>query len=226
MNAFHSALAASLVAIGANVPLAAQVIMDPCGGSPRCYNAGNFIAEVMQVTPTAMTPGARHHSVTFNIRFRNVGTEPVILAYRSGSSAATDNFGNRFFYGRAGTHDTSVKGMGLVTGRSADTQFVLNPGQTRSATFGLVRFEARPPIGEAWNYDVVIDEIGVLPGQQVKSLRQNALNFVNLTPGSGPGVAAASTPATLPGVPNDPGVQQATDVANKVFDLLNAIKKK
>ena len=44
--------------------------------------------------------------------------------------------------GVARTHDASVKGIGYVTGRSADPQFVLQPGQTRNATFGLIRYEA------------------------------------------------------------------------------------
>ena len=88
------------------VPAAAK---DPCEGSPRCYNAGTFIAEVMQVSASAMTAGARHQSVALNIRFRNVSQQPIILAYRSGSSAGLDNFGHGFTWGRPGTHDTSVE---------------------------------------------------------------------------------------------------------------------
>ena len=81
---------------------------------------------------------------------------------------ASDNFGNGFTWGRPGTHDTSVKGIGILTGRSVDTQFALAPGQSRSATFNIVRFNAKPPIGNAWSYDVVIDEVEVLPGQVVR----------------------------------------------------------
>src|SRR5689334_23016858 len=158
----------------------AASLKDPCGGSPRCFNAGTFTAEVVQVLPTAMARGVRHHVVTFNIRFRNVSNKPLILAYQSGSSSAHDNFGNAFTFGRPGTHDTSVKGIGMVAGRSADTQFVLAPGQSRNASFGIIRFNARPPIGEAWNYDVVIEEIEIQPGQVVRSVRQNSVSFANL----------------------------------------------
>jgi hypothetical protein len=178
---------------------------DPCAGSPRCYNAGKFIEDVVQVSASAMNAGARHQSVVLNIRFRNVTDKPIILAYRSGSSAALDNFGNGYTWGRPGTHDTSVKGIGLLTGRSVDTQYALAPGQSRSATFNIIRFNARPPIGNAWNYDVVIDEVEVLPGQVVRSARQNSLSFPSLTAGTCQGGGA--------------------DVASKVLDLLNRSKK-
>ena len=206
-------------------PAAISAPKDPCGGSPRCYNAGTFIAEVMQVSATAMTAGARHQSVAINVRFRNVSDKPIILAYRSGSSAALDNFGNGFTWGRPGTHDTSVKGIGMVAGRSVDTQFALTPGQSRNATFNIIRFNAAPPIGNAWNYDVVIDEVEVLPGQVVRSARQNSLSFANLTAGTFSGSsAAASAVDAVTGA----GAQtaDAADVANKVIDLFNRTKKK
>lgn len=193
---------------------------DPCAGSPRCFNAGAFIAEVIQVTPTAVAKGVRHHVVNLNIRFRNVSDQPVILAYRSASSAGVDNFGNAFTWGRPGTHDTSVKGIGMVSGRSADTQFVLSPGQSRNATFGLVRFNAVPPIGEGWNYDVVIEEIEIQPGQVVRSVRQNSLSFAGLRPGTFNALGAASLPGAVD-VPTD-----AASVANKMIDLFNQKTKK
>ena len=202
---------------------------DPCGGSPRCFNAGSFIAEVVQVTPTAMVKGARHHSVAFNIRFRNISDKPVILGYQASSSAAVDNFGNGFTWGRPGTHDTSVKGIGLVSGRSADTQFSLAPNQARSATFNIVRFNAVPPIGESWNYNLVIEEIEIQPGQVVKSVRQNSVSFERLAPGSfsaasvAGGTAGGSAAAAL----NEAGVPTDADAAvGKMIDLINRKTKK
>jgi hypothetical protein len=196
------------------VPAAAK---DPCEGSPRCYNAGTFIAEVMQVSASAMTGGARHQSVALNIRFRNVSEQPIILAYRSNSSAGLDNFGNGYTWGRPGTHDTSVKGIGILTGRAVDTQFALTPGQSRSATFNIIRFNAAPPIGNAWNYDVVIDEVEVLPGQVVRSARQNSLSFASLTAGTFRGSSAAAGAADAAGAQ----ATETLDVANKVLDLFN-----
>jgi hypothetical protein len=210
-------------AIANTKPEATAQPSDPCAGSPRCFNAGAFIAEVVQVTPAAMASGVRHHSVNFNIRFRNISDRPVILAYRASSSAAIDNFGNGFTWGRPGTHDTSVKGIGMVTGRAADTQFALSPGQSRSATFGLIRFNAVPPIGEGWNYDVVIEEIEIQPGQVVKSVRQNSLTFANLRAGTFNGVSAASLGSA--GVPVDVPAD-AEGVASKMIELFERKTKK
>ncbi len=175
----------------------------------------------MQVSASAMAAGARHQSVALNVRFRNVSAQPIILAYRSGSSAGLDNFGNGYTWGRPGTHDTSVKGIGLLTGRAVDTQFALAPGQSRSATFNIIRFNAKPPIGNAWNYDVVIDEVEVLPGQVVRSARQNSLTFASLTAGTFRGSPVAAGTADTAGAQSP----EAIDVANKVIDLFNRKKK-
>jgi hypothetical protein len=217
-----SAKPATPAVADAAAPAVPAVAKDPCEGSPRCYSAGTFIAEVMQVSASAMTAGARHQSVALNIRFRNVSEQPIILAYRSGSSAGLDNFGHGFTWGRPGTHDTSVKGIGLLTGRAVDTQFALTPGQSRSATFNIIRFNAAPPIGNAWNYDVVIDEVEVLPGQVVRSARQNSLSFASLTAGTFRGSTAAAGTVDAAA---DAQAPQAIDVANKVIDLFNRKKK-
>lgn len=207
----------------AQAPKPATVIpaatADPCGGSNRCFNAGGFVAEVMQVQTARV--GGRHESLAINIRFRNMSDKPVILAYQSGSSSAIDNFNNKYYWGRAGTHDASVKGIGYVTGRSADPQFALQPGQMRAATFGLIRYEAKPPIGEAYNYDVVIEELELLPGQQIRSARQNSVSFANLTAGSFRGTTATTAADQAP-----EGVADTTDTANKVIDLFNKLKEK
>jgi hypothetical protein len=216
-----SAKPAAPAAAAAAPPVAPAAAKDPCEGNPRCYDAGTFIAEVMQVSASAMTAGARHQSVALNIRFRNVSEQPIILAYRSNSSAGLDNFGNGFTWGRPGTHDTSVKGIGILTGRAVDTQFALTPGQSRSATFNIIRFNARPPIGNAWNYDVVIDEVEVLPGQVVRSARQNSLSFASLTAGTFRGSTGTAGTADATGAQ----APEAIDVANKVLDLFNRKKK-
>lgn len=207
---------AAAAAPAAAIPAATA---DPCGGSNRCFNAGGFLAEVMQVQTARV--GGRHETLSINVRFRNATDKPIILAYHSGSSSGVDNFGNAYYWGRASTHDTSVKGIGYVTGRSADPQFVLQPGQTRNATFGLIRYEAKPPIGESYNYDVVIDELELLPGQQIRSARQNSISFANLTSGSFRGTSATSAADAAP-----TGVADANDTANKVIDLFNKLKEK
>lgn len=214
----QAAKPAATPAAAATIPAA---IADPCGGSNRCYNAGSFLAEIVQLQTARV--GGRHETLALNVRFRNVSDKPIILAYGSGTSSGIDNFGNRYYWGRTGTHDTSVKGIGYVAGRSADPQFVLQPGQTRNATFGLIRYEARPPIGESYNYDVVIDELELLPGQQIRTARENSVSFANLTAGSFRGTTATSAADQAAG---PEGVAETTDTASKVIDLFNKLKKR
>lgn len=186
--------------------------VDPCAGVSSCFDAGAFVADVIQVSPSGVGNGGQHQVLTLTLRFRNVGAQPVVLAYRSTSSAAVDNFGNRYTWGRPGTYDTSVKGIGSVDARRADPQFALSPGQARNATFTVIRYNAKPPIGTAYNYEVVIDELEPLAGQQVRSLRQNSLTFANLSQGLRP---AAAAPAAVSG---DITVREAAEAIRGLFD--------
>lgn len=152
---------------------------DPCAGNARCYNSGPFLAEVRSLTPAA---GGRHHTLAVVLRISNITPEPIILGYKSGSSGATDNLGNRYVYGRPSTHDVSFKGIGLITGRAADPQFVLQPGQSRDAAFGVIRFNSlRKQLGTAWSYDVMLTQLEFLPSQQIREVRDYAVNFRDLT---------------------------------------------
>lgn len=164
-------------------------IPDPCAGNARCYNSGPFIAEVRSMTPGAA--GGRNHSVDVVLRISNISPEPIILGYKSTSSRATDNLGNRYVYGRPSTHDGSFKGIGLVTSRAADPQFVLKPGQSRDAAFSVIRFESgRRELGTSWSYEVVLTQLEILPSRQIREVRDHAVTFRDLTP-------RASAAATL-----------------------------
>lgn len=153
-------------------------IADACGAMPRCFSAGPFTADIVHLTPSKVP---RHHVIQINVRFRNVSSAPIILAYTAKSSGAIDNYGNRYHWGRPSTYDTSVQGMGIVQGRNADPQFVLQPGQSRNATFSLIRYEVgRNPIGTGFTYDLAVEQLQVLPSQQVQSVRQYSLHFSSL----------------------------------------------
>ncbi len=149
--------------------------------SPRCYNSGPFLVEVRSLTPGA--PGGRHHGLDVVLRISNISPQPIILGYKAGSSMATDNLGNRYVRGRPSAPDVSAKGIGLVTARSADPQFVLRPGQSREAGFSLIRFESmRKQLGTEWSYELVLTQLEILPSQQIREARDFAVNFRDLTP--------------------------------------------
>lgn len=149
---------------------------DPCEGRTRCYGTGPFVAEVVQFTQGM--EGNRHHVLRTNVKIRNLSNEPIILAYKATTSGATDNLGNRYYWGRPGTYDGSASGIGKVEGRNADPQFVLSPGESRSATFALIRYEARgKELGTSFSHDLTLSQLEVLPSRQIRVGRDYAVSF-------------------------------------------------
>lgn len=158
--------------------------VDHCAGKARCYGAGPFTVEAVRVTPSQ---GGRHHVVELTLRFRNVVDQALILGYTGGSSTAVDEHGNRYYWGRASTHDVSAKGIGVVTGRQANAQFALRPGQSRDATFTLIRYNARAPLGTAFTWNAVFVELEVLGSNQVRTVREFSVGFEDLKQGAASG---------------------------------------
>ena len=156
--------------------------VDNCLGKSRCYDAGSFSVEVNRLTGSIV--GGRHHVITFTVRIRNVSAQQLILGYKHGSNTGTDDLGNRYYYGRAGTVDGSVKGIGYVTSRSADPQFALRPGQSRDVNVSLIRYEAaRKPIGTQFSWDVALMELEILPSRQIREVREFAVGVSGLSEG-------------------------------------------
>jgi hypothetical protein len=160
-------------------PAAAAAAVDGCAGKQHCDSNNAFSAEVIGLT--ASIAGGRHHLVKMNIKFTNLADHPIILAYVTGTSGGVDNLGNAYYWGRAGTHDISTAGIGLLEGHKADTQFQLNPGESRSAMFAIIRYEAaRKPIGSSFTCNTTIAELRNLGGGSVESVKQYSLNFPHI----------------------------------------------
>ncbi len=123
------------------------------------------------------------------MRIRNASAQQLILAYTNGSLVTVDNLGQRY-----GATSGPTAGIGTVTGRSADPQFVLNPGQSKMVSFEVMRRNSGQPTGTSYTFDVSLEQLEILPSQQVRSVRQFSLNFPNLTlsamPGGAPGANA------------------------------------
>jgi hypothetical protein len=186
-----------------------------CAGRPRCSHPGPFLAEVQNITGalTGAFPSQRH-VLRINVRFQNVSSQPLILGYSVKTSKIIDDLGNEYYWGTAGTYDTSVTGMGAVQSSSANPEFVLQPGESRNATFQLTRYSVgRNPLGSAFVWDFAVEQLEVLPSKQVRSLRQFSLNFQDL---------AARTPAAAPAGRN----AQPQTPADSVRQLKDLFKKK
>jgi hypothetical protein len=154
--------------------------VDACSGKPRCYSAGPFVVEVTGVTPSQDVYS--HHMLQVNVRFRNLMSQPIILAYVAGSGVVADNNGKRY-QEMGGT--TGAKGIGTVKGDQADPQFVLGPNASSNASFLLARSHApndpRDPIGATFGFDMTIAQLEVLSSQQIHAVREYAGTFSNLT---------------------------------------------
>jgi hypothetical protein len=167
--------------------------VDHCAGSKQpCYDAGPFSATLVGLT--AAMANFRHHSVRMTIAFKNWTDQPLILAYKNATNSMTDNLGNAYYWGRAGTYDGSVQGIGIVyPGRSSDSKFRLAPGQSSNATFSMIRYEAgKLQKGTAFTLDTVIVELSILPnGQQTEIVREYSVHLPDLT-GTGGAVAPSA----------------------------------
>jgi hypothetical protein len=169
----------------------AALTPDPCIGTPRCYNAGPFIANITQVT---VTGGSVEPWVKVTMRIRNVSNRALILGYRAESGQLTDDAGNR--YTNEGHNGTKhVSGIGFVSDREAETSFVLAPGEARDASFDNWILRPRT-LGTVFNYDLTLEELEVLPSKQVRSAHTYVVGFHDFRAGASP--AATSAPGDTP----------------------------
>lgn len=180
------ASAAAPVAASASMPQDATAAgqqapaTNPCGGAlSRCYDAGGFTAQVMQLSSSQQ--GAVHH-VTISLRLRNSGSQPLILAYVTQSGSMIDNYGQR--YQIDSRYDAAVKGIGQSSRNKADPQFVLGPGESRNATFDYTRYVGKTPVGTVFTPDLALEQLEILPSRQIRSVREYSVSFSNLTAGA------------------------------------------
>ena len=170
-------------------------------GAISCYDAGPFSVTVLQTIPVQ---GGKNQLVRFSIRVKNQTAQPLVLAYKAGTNAAVDEQGNAFSWGRPGTHDASVQGIGMVEGARIDPQFQIAPGTTRDAQLSVSRYDATRPPGKSFTLDTVLVELRSAPGGQWQKVREYAVHL----PGSG----SAAAPAVGQNPTTNDHVQKAGDL--------------
>jgi hypothetical protein len=198
-------------AAAADVPDAAAAVpaaVDHCQGLERCYSAGAFTAQIQQVTLSMAHAG--YQALGLKVRFRNVSGQPLVLAYKNGTSVAIDNHGQR--YGQRGAN--SVRGMGVSGGGQADASFVVQPGQSRDASFEVQRYLGKTLVGTGFAWDVAVEQLELLPANQLRTLREYSLNFTDLT-ASNPVAGAA---------PSTASIDQVGEATRKLKDLFKRKK--
>lgn len=186
-------------------------ISNACGSLPRCFAAGPFIAEVVQAT-SSVEGTYKEHFTRFTVRFRNLTNQPIILAYVSGTNVVIDNNGTRYYWGVSGTYDRSVTGIGVATPSRANSDFVLNPGESRNATFVTRRDrDSKAPLGTAYNFEFAVDQLEMINASQIRTVRQYSVSFPNLTLSGGlGGFTSGVSPASA---------ESLSDTAKKFKDL-------
>ncbi|HYP04987.1 MAG TPA: hypothetical protein VER03_02030 [Bryobacteraceae bacterium] len=185
---------------------------DACVGRPRCFSSGSFVAEIQHAALTH--EGAYKDRVArLNVAIRNTTQRPLSLAYVAKSSVLTDNLGNRFFWGTAGTYDTSATGIGKVEGNRVDPQMTLAPGESRVATFTLRRRTPRTdPDGAAYTYNVTVAELQVINSQQVRTSREHSIMFADFAlTSSAVGSAAAPPQSAAPVQSTEQNIKKLSD---------------
>jgi hypothetical protein len=185
---------------GGAPPVAAAPAVDACAGRPRCFSAGPFVSEVTGMTPSI---AGSYHLVQVKVRFRNLTNQPIILAYAAGSAVMTDNNGGRYTIEAAPSLGAGARGIGLVQGDQADTQFALAPGASGDATFTLAKYRpnTRDPVGSAFSLDLTIPQLEVLASRQVRTVREYSVGFTGISAAA----AGRAAPAVSSVVPSPAG---------------------
>ncbi|MDY6947471.1 MAG: hypothetical protein SXG53_17310 [Pseudomonadota bacterium] len=160
-----------------NSPQAA--FADPCAGNARCYSTGPIVAEVVQLA--SAQKHNNNHSVRVSVRIRNIAEQPIALAYKANSGSMLDNLGNQ--YKVDWRNDANVAGIGQVTKSQADPQFTLRPGEARTAVLIYSRYVGKTAIGTVFNPDLVVAQLQVLPGNQVRTVSEYSVSFANIAAG-------------------------------------------
>jgi hypothetical protein len=155
-----------------------------CDATARCHDAGAFTVHVVQVTDSRAGGATNDHMLRIGMRITNTSPQPLILAYTGGSSLAIDDLGNRYNWGRASTHDVSAKGIGVSAGNKVDPQFRLAPGQSRVVSFEVRRFRTgRNALGTRFHHELALEELELLNGGAVRTIRQHAISIPELRVG-------------------------------------------
>lgn len=211
---------------------------DACNGAPNCRVDGPLMSQVVKVNVTDTGRVTAYHSVRTTLRIRNLGNQPVIVGYRVGSASLTDNQGHSYGWGRSGTSEARyVQGIGEVSRNGADPQFRLAPGEAREASFErILQYSKRNAVpGNVFSLDLTLAQLAVVGNQQLRTEREYALSFSNLTANSGLGAGMAgfgAGTASGPVLPMDggqyagapPGANDAAQAIQSVGQVIQLFK--
>jgi len=140
-------------------------------------DAGPFTAKI---TRTKFGAAGRYRMIAeFNIKLTNTSDHPLILACEHDSPHGSDDQEN-FYSGVSGSASYStVTGIGMVSPEKADPQFTLAPGESKEfhVVIGKADRMDRPT---TFTFHLALEELEILPSNQIRELRNYSLTFPNL----------------------------------------------
>lgn len=146
-----------------------------CAGVAWCSENASLAVVVTQVRASEL-PGFATRYVALTIGFRNKSARPLVLGYDKRSALVVDDAGNRYgIHGARGMPD-------VAQGRDVDTSFVVQPGEAAEARFEF-SWQGHTLAGTAYELDLSVREIELLPGNQVRFGREHAIGIRGLRAG-------------------------------------------
>ncbi|HSM23038.1 MAG TPA: hypothetical protein VK876_12615 [Rubrivivax sp.] len=162
---------------------APAVSAEACRGQPNCVVNGPLAAQVERLQPEAVK--GNNQGIVVTVSFRNLSAAPMILNYKQSTGTLLDNHGQRYTVDSRRASD--VQGMPVSTRAKASSQFTLAPGESRQAQFRYTRFVGKTPVGTAFSPALAVEQYELLPSNQLRLVREYALDF-----GAVSGIAGAS----------------------------------
>lgn len=160
---------------------------DACQGQPPCVTSGPLAARLERLAPEAVK--ANHQGIVATVAFHNRSDRPLILTYKADSGALLDELGQR--YTVDSRRRTDVQGIPVSTRDRASSQFTLAPGETRRALFRYTRFVGNSRVGMRFTPTLAVEQYELLPSNQLRLVREHALDFGTVAGGGAPGVPQA-----------------------------------
>jgi hypothetical protein len=170
-----AAAAAAPAAAGSRVAAA-----DLCVDVPNCATSGPVLAKIVGATPS--TKGTYHHLMV-RVAFQNVGSTPLIINYKQDTGKAIDERGGEYVVDSRDRN--SVQGIPISTRDRASSQFTLQPGESRTASFDFRRYTGSVPAGTRLNPSIAVEQYELLPSNQLRLEREYALSFGEIRGGVG-----------------------------------------
>ena len=213
----HRLLTSLLLVVGA---LGVQSSASAACGEAHCTEVSSFKAVV---TDFRISQSRNVRIATATLRVMNKTDRPLVLGYVQGSGVVIDDQGNRY---EVDTRDANnVRAIGVITSRTFDPKFSLQPGASGDARLQFSWYAGNQIAGTVFQLELTIREIDSVAGNQFKLGREHAVQFRSLVDGlvseSAQSLSAVPASAVRPGAAPTAVTTSNPDVADPCAGMAN-----